>query len=158
MKILSNSVRTCIPKSNPLHEFIRNRIVGKRKTCAKNRNYIWEMDHTMWLVICSCQKRNFQVITSENLKRSIDILKTLVFLRVYMNVYIVNISLRDPRISVNDSKINSARIDSPFFKIVLLEMFNTPRHIRSFPLLLMFFNLMPCEAYLSKFCLKLFYK
>jgi hypothetical protein len=95
------------------------------------------------------------VITSENLKRSIDILKALVFLGVYMNIYIVNISLRNPRISINDCKINSTRIDSLFLKKILLEVFNTPRHIRSFPLLLMFFNLMPCEAYLSKFCLKL---
>jgi len=155
MKILSDSICACIPKADSLHELIRNSIVWKRKACVKNWNYIRELNHAMWLIICSGEKRNLQMIASENLKWSINILKSLVLLGIYVNIDIINICLRHPRICINDSKINSATINCPFFKIILFKMFNTPRNIRCFSFLLMFFNLMPRKSYLPKFSLKL---
>jgi hypothetical protein len=151
MKILSNGICASIPKPNSLHELVWNSIVGKRKSCTKNWNYISEMNHTMWLIVCSCEKRNFHVITSENLKRRIDILKFLVFLWIDMNVDIINICLRHPRISINDSDIHCTTINSPFFKKILLKVLNTPRYIRCFSFLLMLSNLMSCKSHLPKF-------
>ena len=155
MKILSDSICACIPKADSLHELIRNSIVWKRKACAKNWNYIRELNHAMWLIICSGEKRNFQMIASENLKWSINILKSLIFLGIYVNIGIINIRLRHPRVCIDDSKINSATIDCPFFKIIMFKMFYTPRNIRCFSFLLIFFHLLHCKSYLPKFGLKL---
>lgn len=156
MKIFANSICTSIPKTNIFNKPVGKSIVWKRESCIYWGWKKWYLTHTSVLAVKLVEDRNFFNISGKNLPRVEYILKFRVLLFSDLSVYLMDITLGSPWISIHYCKIHLIRVYSSLLEVGVLQILNAPWDIGSLAFLFVLSNIVNSVSHLLKWWFILF--